>query len=118
MSKSWLFIVAVGLLTGLINGLLGIGGGTILIPAMVMLMNVEQHQAHGTSLAIILPTALASSLIYNMKGSLNLSLAMQVAISGMLGGYLGAKTMNHIPAHSLKKIFGVFLLAAGLRMII
>ncbi|ADG82189.1 hypothetical protein Tfer_0287 [Thermincola ferriacetica] len=112
-----IMIPVVGILTGVINGLLGIGGGTILIPAMVALMGVSQHKAHGTSLAIILPTALVSSFVYRINGSMDIYLALQVAIGGMIGGYLGARLMNYIPAASLKKIFGAFILAAGIRMV-
>lgn len=111
-------ILAVGLLTGLINGLLGIGGGTILIPAMVFFMGIRQHQAHGTSLAIILPTALVSSIVYGLNKNLDLALAIKVASSGMIGGYIGAKLMNHISARHLRKFFGVFMVVAGIKMVI
>ena len=69
----------IGLLTGLINGLLGIGGGTILIPAMVFLLGEEQHVAHGTSLAVILPTALMSTLIYQYNSHIDWVLAAKIA---------------------------------------
>lgn len=111
-------ILAVGVLTGLVNGLLGIGGGTILIPAMVFLMNIRQHQAHGTSLAVILPTALVSSIVYGLNKNLDIALSIKVATSGMIGGYLGAKLMNHISARHLRKFFGVFMVIAGLKMVI
>lgn len=116
--KIILKMLLVGLLTGLINGLLGIGGGTILIPAMVFLMDVRQHKAHGTSLAVILPTALVSTVVYGMNKNLNIGLAIKVATSGMVGGYIGAKLMNHISATHLRKFFGIFMIVAGLRMVI
>lgn len=108
---------SIGLITGLINGLLGIGGGTILIPAMVFLLNKEQHTAHGTSLAVILPTAIVSTVVYHANSHIDWSLALKIALSGMVGGYLGAKLMEQIPAASLRRIFGIFMAAAGLRMI-
>lgn len=111
-------IFVIGLLSGIVNGLLGIGGGTILIPAMVFLLGEEQHQAHGTALLTMLPIALVSTLLYGFKGSLNYSLALTVASSGVFGGYIGAKLMNKIPAHQLKKVFAVFLILAGVRMVI
>ncbi|MDW7675774.1 MAG: TSUP family transporter, partial [Bacillota bacterium] len=80
--KRLAMIFVIGLLSGLVNGLLGIGGGTILIPAMVFLLYERQHQAHGTSLAIILPTAIVSTFIYGSHGNLDLMLALQVAIGG------------------------------------
>lgn len=114
----WLKLLAIGLATGLVNGLLGIGGGTILIPCMVFLLGISQHQAHGTSLAIILPTALVSAFIYGLNNDLNIKLSLQVALGGMAGGYLGARLMNHIPAATLKKFFAVFMFLAGLRMVL
>lgn len=114
----WLKLLGIGLITGLVNGLLGIGGGTVLIPSMVFLLSISQHQAHGTSLAVILPTALVSAIIYGFNDDLNIKLSLQVALGGITGGYLGAKLMNHIPAPALKKFFAVFMFLAGLRMVL
>lgn len=107
----------IGVLTGLINGLIGIGGGTILIPAMVFLLKEEQHIAHGTSLAIILPTAVVSTCIYQANNHMDWQLAIKIATSGMVGGYLGAKLMERIPASRLKQLFGIFMILAGVRMV-
>jgi uncharacterized membrane protein YfcA len=115
--RSWFLLGSIGVLTGFINGLLGIGGGTILIPAMVLFLHVEQHLAHGTSLAVILPTALISSLVYRANNYLDWSLALKIALSGMIGGYLGAKIMEKIPARRLKQFFGLFMIIAGARMV-
>lgn len=109
---------AIGIITGLINGLIGIGGGTILIPAMVFLLGEKQHVAHGTSLAIILPTAIVSTYIYQSNNNLDWILALQIAASGMIGGYLGAKLMQRIPPMRLKQIFGIFMIIAGTRMLL
>lgn len=108
---------AIGLVTGLVNGLLGIGGGTILIPAMIFLLGEKQHKAHGTSLAIILPTAVVSAIVYYFHDNLDLSLTLKVVTGAVIGGYIGAKLMNKIPAKSLKKLFGIFMVVAGLRMV-
>ncbi len=116
--KNFPQIFAIGVVTGLVNGLLGIGGGTIAIPAMVFLLGVKQHQAHGTSLAIIFPTALVSTIIYGFNNNLDIMLALKVASAGMFGGYLGAKLMTKIPANTLKKIFATFMILAGLRMVL
>ena len=111
-------IGVLGFVAGLINGLLGIGGGTIIIPGLVALAGLPQHQAHGSSLAIILPTALVSSLLYGLNNTMDLGLAAKIALSGMIGGYLGARVMCMIPAHNLRRLFGVFMAVAGLRMVI
>lgn len=116
--KNIITLGAIGIVTGLVNGLLGIGGGTILIPAMIFLLGVKQHKAHGTSLLIILPTAIMSTIIYSFKGNLDLSLSFKVALGAVIGGYIGARLMNRIPAKTLKKMFGIFMVIAGLRMVL
>ncbi len=113
-----LFIVLIGLISGLVTGLLGIGGGTVLVPAMTSILNEKEHVAHGTSLAVILPTALISTVIYSFNRYVNIGLAIQIAISGMIGGYMGAKLMNRLPSAILRKLFAVFLIIAGLKMVI
>lgn len=109
-------LIAIGITTGLVNGLLGIGGGTILIPSMILVLGISQHQAHGTSLAVILPTTVASCIVYGLNNDLNYKIALQVVSGGILGGYLGARLMNKIPADRLRQFFGVFMFLAGLRM--
>lgn len=110
-------LLFIGIITGFVNGLLGIGGGTILIPTMVFIIGITQHQAHGTSLAVILPTTIASCIIYGLNNDLNFMMALKVAIGGICGGYLGAKIMNKIPGKRLRQFFGLFMLLAGIRMI-
>lgn len=108
----------IGAIAGFVNGFIGIGGGTILIPSMVLLLKEKQHVAHGTSLAVILPTAAVSTFIYQTSQHLDWGLALNIALSGMAGGYLGARMMETIPALRLKQIFGIFMLLAGIRMIV
>lgn len=115
--KKIIILGLIGIITGLINGLLGIGGGTILIPAMVFLLGERQHIAHGTSLSIILPTAIVSVFVYHTNNHIDWGLALKIAVSGMLGGYLGARLMQYIPAKHLRKLFGIFMAVAGIRMI-
>ena len=108
----------IGIITGFINGFIGIGGGTILIPAMVFWLGEEQHTAHGTALAIILPTALVSTYIYNLNSHMDWALTLKIITGSVIGGYLGARLMQKIPAPRLKQIFGLFMMIAGARMLI
>jgi len=117
-TKKIALIITIGLITGLINGLLGVGGGTILIPAMVLLLGVCQHEAHGTSLMVIFPTATASAIIYYLHGHVDWRLAALVAGGGIVGGYLGAKLMEHLPDRLLRKVFAVFLIATAIWMVV
>ncbi|QGG49351.1 sulfite exporter TauE/SafE family protein [Heliorestis convoluta] len=115
--RTLFFLLLAGLATGLVNGLVGIGGGTIVIPALVFFLSLAQHQAHGTSLAVILPTSLTSALIYWYHGFLPLQLTIVVALTGMVGAYLGARLMNHISPKNLRLLLGLFMIVAGVRML-
>ncbi|MDD2421293.1 MAG: sulfite exporter TauE/SafE family protein [Heliobacteriaceae bacterium] len=110
-------LLIIGLITGLINGLIGIGGGTIVIPALVFLLRVAQHQAHGTSLAVILPTSITSAAVYWYHGYLPWTVTITVALTGMVGAYLGAKLMARLSPRHLRLIFGGFMILAGGRML-
>ncbi len=106
-----------GLVAGIFSGLLGVGGGIIMIPIMVSYFNLSQHQAHATSLAVIVPTAITSSIIYGFHGQLDFPIAINLAAGSILGAAIGAKTMVKIPADQLKRIFGILLVLVGLRMV-
>lgn len=117
MSEKWKK-AAIGLVTGFANGLFGSGGGTIVVPAMERFLGVEEHKAHATAIAVILPLSLLSLAIYLWKS--NLSAVWQVAfwasLGGLGGGYVGAKLLKKVSGIWLHRIFGAFLLAAAVRM--
>lgn len=109
-------LILVGAITGLLSGLLGIGGGVILVPGLVLVLGVPIHTAMGISLLVIVPTALGGILKYYSTGTLEIGTAMIVAASAMLTSYLGASLAVHLPADVLRKIFGVFLILMGLQV--
>ncbi len=111
-------IIGFGWIAGVLSGLLGIGGGIVLVPIMVAYLGVNQHTAHGTSLAVIVPTALFGSFIYGLNGNLDFIPALNLAIGSIIGASLGARWMKKIPAKQLKLLFGVFLLIVGVRMVL
>jgi hypothetical protein len=113
-----LIAVGIGFVGGMINGLLGVGGGTLLIPGMVALLKVGQHQAHGTSLSVTLPTAILSAFVYSRYDIFDLGLAVKIAIGGTVGGYLGAKLMEKMPDVLLRKIFAIVLILTSIRMVL
>jgi len=117
-SKNYIKIIIIGLITGIINGLFGSGGGTFLVPAMVFLLNVEEHNAHATAISIILPLTLVSTFIYFNHGMLKLGVALSVTLGGVIGGFIGAKLLNKVPSRILRKIFGIFMIIAAIRMVI
>lgn len=110
--------VALGLAAGIFGGMFGIGGGTILIPALVFLFGLTQHQAQGTTLAIMVPPiGLLAALAYWRAGNVKVSMAAFICLGFFIGGFLGANIIRNVPDPMLKKMFGLFLLFVSLRMI-
>jgi uncharacterized membrane protein YfcA len=113
----------IGLVAGALSALLGIGGGLIMVPAMVAMLRLRQHRAVGTSLAVILPTAAVAALQYNFafekSGAEGLQLAVIAWLSagGVVGALIGAVVANAIGAKSLRRIFGIFVILSGVVMI-
>jgi len=111
--------VVLGLVAGILSGLLGIGGGIIIIPVMVLLFGMSQHQAQGTTLALMVPPiGLLAAWAYYKQGFVDLKMAAFVCIGFFVGGLIGAEFATNIPEQVLKKTFGAVLLVLSLRMII
>ena len=114
-----LALLLLGVLGGAISGLLGIGGALVLIPALVYFFKMTQHQAQGTSLAVLLPPiGLLAFLEYYRHGHVDVKKALFIAAGFFLGGFLGAYAAGYIPDAVLRKAFGVLLLAAAADMIL
>lgn len=111
-------VVSFGFITGIFSGLLGIGGGVLLIPLMVTYLGVSQHTAHGTSLAVIIPTAVTASIVYSFNGNMDFVPALNLAVGSIAGASLGAKLMKKIPEKQLKQLFATFLIVIGIRMMV
>lgn len=106
----------IGLVTGAANGLFGSGGGTIAVPAMVLLLGADDHRAHATAISIILPLTAVSSFFYISNSYVDWGLTVKVALGGLVGGYLGARLLQVCPSKLLRKIFAAFMIVAGIRM--
>ena len=119
MAQNWKKIM-IGCVTGFANGLFGSGGGTIVVPAMERFLGVEEHKAHATAIAVILPLSVLSLLIYLWKTGLGdvWQTALWASAGGLAGGFVGAKLLNKVSGIWLHRIFGVFLIAAAVRMIL
>lgn len=116
MSQNYQYSL-VGFIVGILSGLLGLGGGVFLIPVMVTYFAVAQHNAHATSLAVVVPTAVVSATSYAFHGFIDLGITLNVIIGSILGASLGARLAKKLPAAQLKRLFGLFLVGVGLRMI-
>ena len=110
--------LAAGLIAGIISGMLGVGGGTISIPAMVILLGVEQHTAQGVALCAMIFTALVAAFIHYRQGNVKLSVVLLIAPSAVAFSYLGAWAAGLVTAAWLTRIFAIFLLVIGFRMLL
>jgi uncharacterized membrane protein YfcA len=108
-----------GVVAGIFSGLIGIGGGIIIVPALVLLFGLSQHTAQGTTLALMVPPiGLLAALAYYKQGFVDLKVAAFVCLGFFIGGLFGAKFAVGIPEMILKKIFGIVLLVVSIRMIL
>lgn len=110
--------VLLGFVAGVFGGVFGLGGGTILIPAMVMLFGLTQHQAQGTTLAIMIPPiGLLAAWRYFQTGNVKIAMAGFICLGFFFGGWVGANVVQGVSEPVLKRLFGVFLMVISLRMI-
>jgi uncharacterized membrane protein YfcA len=107
----------IGLVTGLCNGIFGAGGGTILVPAMVIFLGVRENKSHATAISIIIPLSLISSFFYISKGLTDWNLTYKVALGSIIGGYIGSRILNKFSDCTLRRIFGASMVAAAVRMV-
>lgn len=111
--------LVIGLVAGALSGLLGIGGGIIIVPALVFLFGLSQHQAQGTTLALMVPPiGLLAAWTYYKAGFVDLKIAAFICIGFFIGGLLGAMYADSLPGPLLRKIFGFVFLIIALKMIL
>lgn len=108
----------IGLVSGITSGLFGVGGGVVMVPAMVYLMKLDTKVAVGTSLAVIVPTAVMGVWKHQNLGNLNWSVALSLMPTALVGGYLGARLTELVSSADLKRIFGGFIVLVGLRLLL
>jgi uncharacterized membrane protein YfcA len=120
MSTSMILILMViGVTTGIMAGMLGIGGAIIMIPALVFLLGTSQQTAQGTSLAVMLPpVGIIAAYNYYKAGYVNIKFAIVLAVFFLVGSYFGSKLALNIPQVALKKIFGILLLLVAAKMLL
>jgi uncharacterized membrane protein YfcA len=111
--------IVLGFAVGILSGMIGVGGGVVLVPALVLLFGWQQHVAQGTTLAMLtLPVLLLGTMEYYKAGNVNIKVALLMGFGLFLGSYLGGNLANKISGDMLKRIFGVALLLISLKMII
>ncbi len=113
-----LLLLLIGIVTGTLAGMLGIGGAIIMIPALVYIIGFNQHLAQGTSLAVMLPPiGILAAWNYWKAGHVDLKVALILAVTFVIGSYFGSKLALNIPQPLLKKIFAVLLIIVAARML-
>jgi uncharacterized protein len=111
--------VGLGMLTGIISGMFGIGGGIILIPALVFFFGFTQHAAQGTTMALlVLPIGFFAALEYYRHGNVDIRVGVLIALGFFVGGFFGARIATELSEAILTRVFGVGLVLIGIRMII
>lgn len=117
MSHPVLYLL-LGLGAGVLSGLVGVGGGVIIVPALVLLFGFRQHMAQGTTLALLVPpTGLLAVWAYYQRGHVDLKAAAWICVGVFFGGLGGAKLANVLSNAVLEKVFGVAMLLVALKMI-
>ena len=113
-----LILALIGLAAGLMSGMVGIGGGLVIVPALVYFLAFTQHQAQGNSLTLLMfPVGILGVINYYKKGYVDFRVAGMLAIGFVLGSYLGSKFSLSLPQETLKKVFAVLMLVLALKML-
>lgn len=118
-TSTLLILIGIGLVAGILSGLIGVGGGIIVVPALVYFLGISQHSAQGTSLALMLPPiGILAAMNYYKAGELNIKYAIVIAIAFIIGGYVGSRLSIELISESvMKKIFGFIMLIAAIKLV-
>jgi len=114
-----LILILIGIVTGIMSGMLGIGGAIIMVPALVYILSLNQQAAQGTSLAVMLPPiGIIAAYNYYKAGQVNIKFALILAACFIIGSYFGSKLSLTLPEPVLKKMFGLLLLLVAAKMLL
>jgi uncharacterized protein len=114
----FIYLLIIGLAAGFMGGLVGIGGGVIIVPALVMLLGMSQHSAQGTSLMMILfPVGILGVLNYYKQGHVDIKYAGLLAIGFFVGSYLGSKFSLSLPQLTVKRIFAIVMMLLAIKIL-
>jgi uncharacterized protein len=117
-SQLVIILTLIGLFAGILSGLVGVGGGIIVVPALVLVLNFSQHEAQGTSLGLLLlPVGILAVLNYYNKGYIDIKVVAIMGIAFVLGGWLGSKLALQLSQDVVRKIFAVVLFYAAFKML-
>lgn len=113
-----ILLIVIGFSAGVLSGLVGVGGGIIVVPALVLFLGFSQHQAQGTSLGLLLlPVGILAVMNYYNKGYIDIKIVIIMAVAFILGGWLGSKLALQLSVDTVKKIFAVVLFYTAFKML-
>jgi uncharacterized protein len=116
--STFIILIIIGLLAGILSGLVGIGGGIIMIPLLIILLGLTQHQAQGTALfAMLPPIGILAAMNYFKQGYVKWEYAVVIALTFVIGGYFGSKLSLSLPPQTVRRVFGVIMLIGGIKLI-
>lgn len=116
--RHWITLAAIGAAGGLLSGALGVGGGILMVPLLIALARMDDRRASTTSLAAIVPTALAGSLTYLARGQADIALGAILAVGGIAGSWIGTRLLHSIPVPRLRWMFVGLLVLVAFRMVL
>lgn len=117
-TESVLILLMIGMAAGMLSGLVGVGGGIIVVPALVFFLGFSQHEAQGTSLGLLLlPVGILAVMNYYNKGFIDIKVVVVMSIAFVLGSWLGSKLALSLPQETVKKVFAIFLLYTAIKML-
>jgi uncharacterized membrane protein YfcA len=115
----YLALLGIGIVAGVFAGMFGIGGGLIIVPALIFLFQMKELEAIGTSLAALIPpVGLLGAAEYYHGGYINVRYAALIAIGLFAGAYFGARIMVGLPPHAIRRLYAVFLFVVATRMLV
>jgi len=118
-SATILILLSIGVMAGILSGFVGIGGGVIIVPALVFALGLSQHEAQGTSLFVLMmPVVLLSVINYWKAGNVNWKFGLLIAVAFVIGGYIGSKLSLKLSPGIVKLIFGVIMAFLSFRLIL
>jgi uncharacterized membrane protein YfcA len=117
--NTYLVLAAIGLVAGVLGGMFGIGGGLVIVPALILIMKMEQLDAFGTSLAALVPpSGLLGAIEYYRHGNVNIRFALLLSAALLIGVYFGARIMINVPPTAARRAYGGFLLIVAIRFLV
>ena len=116
--ETLVYLLLIGLAAGFMGGMVGIGGGVIIVPALVMLLGMSQHQAQGTSLTMILfPVGILGVINYYRQGYVDFKYAGLLAVGFFIGSYLGSKYSLSLPQLTVKRVFAIVMMVLAVKIL-